>query len=274
MIKNTVLFFVVGILSSLSFAQEGTASKQVHLLDTTFVFPAINDFEHRVWMYLPKDYDRSTKNYPVLYMHDGQNLFDDSASYISEWAVDESLDDLFDKTGEGYIVVGIENAGEQRINEYTPWSNEKYGGGHGVQYMQFIVDHLKPYIDNRFRTKKDAANTALIGSSLGGLISFYGGLQYPNIFGKIGAFSTSFWFSEKVNGFIKEKVKKAEIKIYLIVGGQEGYNMDSSNQEAYELILEHGFSKDNIFFKIDPEGKHNEAYWKNAFPAAIKWLFQ
>jgi alpha-glucosidase len=274
MIKNTVLFFVVGILSSLSFAQEGTASKQVHLLDTTFVFPAINDFEHRVWMYLPKDYDRSTKNYPVLYMHDGQNLFDDSASYISEWAVDESLDDLFDKTGKGYIVVGIENAGEQRINEYTPWSNEKYGGGHGVQYMQFIVDHLKPYIDNRFRTKKDAANTALIGSSLGGLISFYGGLQYPNIFGKIGAFSTSFWFSEKVNGFIKEKVKKAEIKIYLIVGGQEGYNMDSSNQEAYELILEHGFSKDNIFFKIDPEGKHNEAYWKNAFPAAIKWLFQ
>lgn len=277
MLKKHFILYVFVLTVFVGFSQKSasksTANKQVQLLDTTFVVAGASSFNHKVWVYLPKNYAQNNKSYPVLYMQDGQNLFDKSTSYAGEWEVDESLDAIFDTTGRGFIVVGIENAHKDRINEYTPWAHEKYGGGQGDKYMNFLATSLKPYIDSRFRTKKSAKNTALIGSSLGGLISFYGGFEYPDVFGKIGAFSTSFWFSEKVGDFIKQKAKKSDVKLYLIVGKKEGYNMDVSNKEAYDLLLESGFNKKQLHFQIDPEGEHNEVYWKSAFPDAIKWLF-
>ena len=151
-------------------------------------------------------------------MHDGQNLFDAKTAYIGEWEVDETLNDLFKKTNKGFIVVGIENASEERINEYTPWPHEKYGGGKGTIYIDFIVNTLKPYIDSTYRTKPQQKYTGLIGSSLGGLISYYGALKYPEIFGKTGVLSASFWFSSEVENFTKTYGNIKNVKLFLLVG--------------------------------------------------------
>lgn len=191
-----------------------TKSDNVSLLEKEFMYGELIKISHKIWLYLPPNYTNSIKKFPVIYMHDGQNLFDDATSYIGEWKIDETLNELFKKTGKGFIVVGIENAGEQRINEYTPFKNEKYGGGKGNIYIDFLINEVKPYIDKNYRTKTNAKNTAIIGSSLGGLISFYGGLKYPIVFGKIGALSTSFWFSDEIYTFAEENGNQKKSKIF------------------------------------------------------------
>ena len=262
--------------SSLVFSQntsekKSTATSNVSLLKKEFVIPNLNAISHRVWIYLPPNYDNTSKKYPVIYMHDAQNLFDNATSYAGEWEVDEALNKLYEATGKGFIVVGIENGGEERINEYTPWKNEKYGGGKGAIYVDFIANTLKPYIDANYRTKQK--NTGLMGSSLGGLISFYGGLQYPKIFGKIGALSTSFWFSEKVVDFTQEKGNLKKLKLFLLVGGKEGDDMDKDTKKMEKLLLNTGFKTKNLKTKINPEGKHNEAFWSNEFLEVVTWLY-
>ncbi len=162
----------------------------------SFIIPQLNR-ERRIWMYLPPDYEVSNEAYPVVYMHDAQNLFDETTSYSGEWSVDETLDRLFKDKNLKLIVVGIDNGGEKRLDEYSPWKNEKYGGGEGDAYLDFVVNTLKPYIDNNFNTLKDKTNTAIIGSSMGGLISHYAALKYPEVFGKIGVYSPAFWFSPR-----------------------------------------------------------------------------
>jgi len=277
--KKFLLVFVILVLSfSFSFSQnaeerKSTASKNVSIIEKEFLIPELNTISHKIWVYLPPNYTKTSKKYPVIYMHDGQNLFDNATSYIGEWEVDETLNELFNKTGKGFIVVGIENAGEERINEYTPWENEKYGGGKGEIYINFLVNTLKPYIDATFRTKKSAKYTALVGSSLGGLISYYGGLKYPTIFGKIGAMSTSFWFSNKVENFTKEHGKTNKVKLYIYVGGKEGEDMVSGTEKTEKLLLETGFKSKNLKTTINPEGKHNETTWKSEFLAVVKWLY-
>ena len=255
-------------------AKTSTKSDNVSILKKEFIIKDLNDISHKVWLYLPPDYSSSNKNYPVIYIHDAQNLFDNATSFIGEWSVDETLNEYFSKTKKGFIVVAVENGGAKRIEEYTPWKHEKYGGGKGAIYVDFVVNELKPYIDNNYRTLKDTNSTAIIGSSLGGLISFYGGLKYPNIFGKIGALSTSFWFSDKVIDFAKEKGSLQNTKLYLLVGGQEGDSMVPDTENMQQLLLETGFNPENLKTKIVPEGKHNEAFWKSEFLEVITYLFE
>lgn len=266
------------LTSSVIFSQnadekKSTAASNVSLLKKEFVIPNLNAISHKVWIYLPTNYHKTSKKYPVIYMHDAQNLFDAATSFAGEWEVDETLNKLYEKTGKGFIVVGIENGGEERINEYTPWKNEKYGGGKGAIYVDFIAKTLKPYIDDNFRTKKQQRHTGLIGSSLGGLISYYGGLQYPKTFGKIGALSTSFWFSEKVVDFTQEKGNLKNVKLFLLVGGKEGDDTDKDTQKMEKLLLKTGFKPKNLKTKINPEGKHNEAFWRTEFLEVVTWLY-
>lgn len=279
MIKSLSCFIVFWCSISVIFGQntdtkKSTATKNVSILKKEFVIPNLNTISHKVWVYLPPNYAETTKRFPVIYMHDGQNLFDDATSYIGEWQVDETLNKLFKKTGKGFIVVGIENGGNERINEYTPWENKKYGGGKGAIYIDFIVNTLKPYMDANYRTKKQAKQTALIGSSLGGLISYYGGLKYPNVFGKIGALSTSFWFSNKVIDFTKKFGNTSKIKLYLYVGSKEGDTQESDTKNMKNLLLANGFPVKNLKIDINPNGKHNETAWKNEFLKVIKWLYK
>ncbi|MDP3945081.1 MAG: alpha/beta hydrolase-fold protein [Lutibacter sp.] len=272
-------FLIIALLNiSIVFSQntaekKSTAASNVSLLKKEFIIPSLNTISHKVWIYLPPNYDKSSKKYPVIYMHDAQNLFDNASSYAGEWEVDETLNKLYEKTGKGFIVVGIENGGEERINEYTPWKNEKYGGGKGGIYVDFIAKTLKPYIDANYRTKKQQKHTGLIGSSLGGLISYYGGLEYPKTFGKIGALSTSFWFSEKVVDFTLEKGNLKDTKLFLLVGGKEGDDTDKDTQKMEKLLLKTGFKPKNLNTKINPEGQHNEAFWRSEFLEAVSWLY-
>jgi predicted alpha/beta superfamily hydrolase len=197
-----------------------TCSANVHIIKEDFFIPQLNR-TRKVWIYLPPDYEKSKISYPVLYMHDGQNLFDDSTSYAGEWSVDESLNDLFKKTVKGFIVVGINHGDSLRIEELTPWKNEQYGGGKGAEYAKFVVETLKPFIDKNYRTLSDKENTGVMGSSLGGLISFYMGLKYPNTFGKAGVFSPSFWFSDECYKMAEKFNKAASLRMYILAGGKE-----------------------------------------------------
>ena len=250
-----------------------TKSANVSILQKTFVIDGLNDIAHKIWLYLPPDYTTSTEKYDVIYMHDGQNLFDNRTSFVGEWRIDETLNELYKNTGKSFIVVGIENGGEKRIEEYTPWTNEKYGGGKGTIYINFLVNELKPFIDKKYRTKPAAENTAIIGSSLGALISFYGGLKHPEVFGKIGALSPSFWFSNKVVKFAEENGNQKNTRLYLLAGDKEEAIMVTDTENMAERLLDIGFPSENIKTKIAPEGKHTESFWKAEFLEVITFLF-
>jgi len=250
-----------------------TASAQVKVLSDTFYIPQLNR-RRRIWLYLPKDYQNSNLSYPVLYMHDGQNLFDKKTSFSGEWGIDEALDSMYLKGDKGCIVVGIENGGAERLNEYSPWINSQYGGGQGDEYIDFIANTLKPYIDKHFRTLSDADNTGIMGSSMGGLISMYAGIEYPNIFGKIGAFSSSFWFSSDSYKQVTTDGVKPVSYIYLIAGAKEGGNQVGDLEKMYQTLLNAGAHNDQLLKLIHTDGQHSEWYWKREFPQAFKWLFE
>ncbi|MEN8704013.1 MAG: alpha/beta hydrolase-fold protein [Polaribacter sp.] len=253
--------------------QNSSRSKNVQVLKKEFIIKNLNTISHKVWVYLPPNYATSTKKFPVIYMHDAQNLFDDETSYAGEWNVDETLNSYFKTSKKGFIVVGVENGGEKRIEEYTPWSNKKYGGGKGAIYIDFLVNELKPYIDENYRTKTKSKHTAIIGSSLGGLISFYGGLKYPDVFGKIGALSPSFWFSNNSYAFASRNSNTKNTKLYLLIGDKEGGSMVSDTEKMEQLLLEKGFPKEKLKTKIVADGKHTESFWRDEFLETILFLY-
>jgi predicted alpha/beta superfamily hydrolase len=249
-------------------AQESTASKQVSTF--TIKAPQLKS-SRKIWLYLPKNYETSTKKYPVIYMHDAQNLFDAKTSFAGEWNVDEKLDSLCAQV----IVVGIENGGEKRLEELTPYKNEKYGGGNADKYLEFIVNTLKPEIDKKYRTKPNAKNTTIMGSSLGGLTSFYSVIKYPDVFGKAGVFSPAFWINRKdINDFMANS-KKLKTKIYFLCGDSEGD--DSSmikdlNNIEYLLNTNRCYCLHLNKKVIVKGGHHNEKLWRDGFVKAILWL--
>ncbi len=249
-----------------------TAASNVKIISTNFFIPQLNR-TRRIWMYFPPDYEISTSNYPVIYMHDGQNLFDAGTSFSGEWEVDETLNKLAAQGKSVPIVVGIDNGGSYRIAEYTPWPNTQYGGGDGDKYMEFIVETLKPFIDQNYRTLPDRENTALLGSSLGGLISHYGILKYQQVFGKAGLFSPSYWYSDSIWSFTHEQVKQYPSRIYQLCGTNESSGMVADMQRMNDSLVKSGYGQENIFNKIVSGGQHNEKLWKESFGEAYLWLF-
>jgi predicted alpha/beta superfamily hydrolase len=249
-----------------------TAAANVKIISTDFYMPQLNR-NRRIWMYFPPDYETSGLSYPVLYMHDGQNLFDASTAYSGEWEVDETLNTLAQEGKHVPLVVGIDNGGGDRIDEYTPWANSQYGGGDGEKYMQFIVETLKPYIDQNYRTLSGRENTGILGSSLGGLISHYGSLKYQDVFSKAGLFSPSYWFSDSVWGFTHSTGKQEEMRFYQLCGNSESAGMVGDMQRMNDSLLSIGFSQEKVFNKIVASGQHNEKLWREAFGDAYTWLF-
>ncbi len=249
-----------------------TAAENVHIVSNDFYIPQLNR-SRRVWIYLPPDYNNSNKSYPVLYMHDGQNLFDAQTSFAGEWEVDETLNSLAENDIKVPIVVGIDNGGIDRIDEYTPWSNPQYGGGDGDKYMLFLVETLKPYIDEHYRTLSDRNHTALMGSSLGGLISHYGVVKYQEVFSMAGIFSPSYWFSDSVYTFTEQTGKQHNVKFYLMCGDSEGETtVQDMNNMAY-LLVDAGFNNNNVITDVIAGGEHNEYLWRTQFQKAYLWLF-
>lgn len=250
-----------------------TANAQVQVLTDTFYMPQLNRYR-RIWLYLPPDYTTATaKRYPVIYMHDGQNLFDNLTAFAGEWQIDETLSQLHAQGNHGAIVVGINNGGSQRINEYSPWVNAQYGGGQGDEYVDFIVQTLKPWIDARYRTDSTRLGTAIGGSSMGGLISQYAAMQYQHVFSKAAVFSPSLWFSPSVYTQISQIGKQHPMRFYVLAGALESSNMVAQATQLQTDLLAAGFSSSEVQLVIKADGQHSEWFWRREFAAAYQWLF-
>jgi len=265
-VKHLLPLLLLLFLSNAN-AQESTASKQV----STFTVEAPQlKTTRKIWLYLPKNYSTSTKKYPVLYMHDAQNLFDAKTSFAGEWNIDEKLDSLNAQV----IVVGIENGGEHRLPELTPYKNAKYGGGQATKYLDFIVNTLKPEIDKKYRTKSNAKNTMIMGSSLGGLTSFYALLKYPTVFGKAGVFSPAFWINRDSIVGLAQDTKKLKSQIYFLCGDNEGDEDVIRDLNKIEYIVNTKRCQCEMLNKkvIVKGGQHNEKLWRDSFVKAYLWL--
>lgn len=253
-------------------SQASTANSQVTVLDTHMYMPQLNRYR-RIWIYLPQAYQTSSKPYPVLYLLDGQNVFDATTAYAGEWKVDETLHNIEENGKKTAIIVAIDNGGEHRANEYSPYIHEEYGGGEGSAFLEFIVKTLKPHIDQSFRTKPNAENTGIMGSSLGGLFAHYAHLQYPQTFGKVGMFSPSFWFSEKCfTNTVQNGNSEDNARLYMVSGLQE---IDSCQlaSKMYNTLTSIGYNHRQVIKKCSPDGEHAEWFWAREFEEAFLWLF-
>lgn len=263
-LKYLYLLLLALILNKLT--AQSTASKQV----TKFIIAAPQlDTLKTIWVYLPKGYENSEKVYPVIYMHDAQNLFDAETSYVGEWEVDEYLDTLTDNES---IIIGIEHGNEKRIDELTPYKHEKYGGGKGDAYLTFIKNTIKPYIDVMYRTKSEAEHTTIFGSSLGGLISFYAVLKYPETFGNAGVFSPSFWINPEVFDLVKTTDIPETSKFFFLAGTNEGETMIPKLEEMVALLKTKGIKATQFKTHKIEGGQHNEKFWSNNFSEAYQYL--
>ncbi|AWB67906.1 hypothetical protein C2869_16395 [Saccharobesus litoralis] len=253
----------------------------------------LNDFPMKslersgdIYIYLPNSYlHQPNRAYPVVYMLDGQNLFTEALSYSYEWQVDETLT----ATKLDIIVVGIAN-GAERWKEYNPWDSVNYMGksiqGTGNKTIQFIQQELKPYIDKNYRTRTEAENTALIGSSLGGLMALYAGIEHSDTFGKVAAFSPSFSFttfdaqtsldpakSNLISAAKQTKPNKDKNKIYFDVGEVEYGSFDLLDT-LYDSFVTAGYSPAQLKMVKDTKGRHCELDWAQRLPVALNWLFK
>jgi predicted alpha/beta superfamily hydrolase len=224
--------------------------------------------KRRIWVYLPGNYAFSEIRYPVLYMQDGQNLFDVKESFSEEWGIDEFLDSV----NFAGIVIGIDNGGETRILEYNPNDSETYGKGKGREYLEVLINILKPYVDNHFRTLPDRKNTAIAGSSMGGLISFYAGLYYPKVFGSIGVFSPSFWLVPELEAQIRNTKAKGHSRqrYYFYAGGMERDDLIEKLEGVQKLMKKKFRCKTEL--QVNKKGTHSERYWRQMFPGFYEWL--
>ncbi|HEU5053185.1 MAG TPA: alpha/beta hydrolase-fold protein [Hanamia sp.] len=247
-----------------------TASANVKIIDTAYYIPQLKR-KRRIWIYLPPDYKKSSKRYGVLYMHDGQNLFDAATSYSGEWGVDEYLDSIAKKNEKEVIVVGIDN-GPKRMSEYNPWEFENFGKGEGDQYVDFLVKNLKPFIDEHYRTLKNKENTFIAGSSMGGLISLYAVLKYPDVFGGAGIFSPAFWTASGIDSTVIADAKKVNSKLFFYAGGKEGDSMIPDMKRVEKEIKER--SKSPVKEIVDEKQHHNEAAWRKYFPDFYEWAVE
>jgi predicted alpha/beta superfamily hydrolase len=239
----------------------------VEVIDEGFFMPQLKR-SRRIWIYKPNGYYKTTKRYPVVYMHDGQNLFDEATAFGEEWGIDETLNGMLAEC----IIVGIDNS-EYRMTEYNFNDNNEFGKGEGKHYIQFIVETLKPVIDINFRTKPQRGYTHIAGSSMGGLISLYGAIHFPETFGGAGIFSPSLWITPDFEKEILAKAKrnkKYQQHFYFYGGAREGNFMVEYIQQVANLLKKH--ENYSVDVEIDPLGEHNEYYWRNKFPDYYKWL--
>jgi predicted alpha/beta superfamily hydrolase len=248
-----------------------TARPNVQVLADRFTIPSLQR-ERTIRLYLPPSYaTQPSKRYPVLYLHDGQNLFDDATAYAGEWGVDEALNALATSTGFEAIVVGIDNGGVKRMNELNPWPHERFGVGEGEAYLNFIVQTIKPHIDARFRTRSDAASTLIGGSSMGGLISHAGIVRHPSVFSKALVFSPSYWTAPAMAVLAEQQPLPRSARVYFYAGGQESESMAPLAERMHALVQGQGTA---TTLRVVAEAKHNEAAWRAEFERAVRWLFE
>ena len=242
--------------------------------------------DRNVIVYLPPGYDEEKqRSYSVLYLHDGQNLFDGATSFIpgQEWRADEAAEALIARGKiEPLIIVGVYNTGKDRIDEYTPVTDPKYkAGGKADLYGRLLVEELKPFIDKTYRTKKDAAHTGLGGSSLGGLVSMYLGLKYPNVFGRLAVVSPSVWWAKNhIVRYVESQKKKPPLRVWLDIGTKEGRDAAEAQTTVdgarllKETLIKKGWKSGKDLKYFEAQGaEHNERAWAARVEQILEFLF-
>jgi predicted alpha/beta superfamily hydrolase len=223
-------------------------------------------------VYLPPSYDTGVRRYPVVYVQDGQNLTDPETAFAGTWQLDRALDDLA-RFGLEVIVVGVHNT-ERRLAEYSPFPDVKHGGGAGDRYLAFLVDTLKPRIDRLFRTRPTRRETAIAGSSMGGLISLFGWLRRPDIFGGAAALSPSLWYGRQALIDFVESAKLPGGRLYLDVGTAEGAAALRDVRAMRARLRRRGLAPARFAYKEDRGGRHDEAAWSRRIGPALRFLFR
>jgi predicted alpha/beta superfamily hydrolase len=206
-------------------------------------------------------------------MHDGQNLFDVATSFGGEWEVDQTLESA-SADGLEAIVVGIPNAGTERLDEYSPFVDEKHqAGGRGDAYLDFVVGTVKPLIDRDFRTLPERGCTGVAGSSMGGLISLYAFFRHPQVFGFAGIMSPALWFGQRqIYDFVRDAAYVPG-RIYVDVGTREGREELTDVRRLRDLLIEKGYTKGKDFlYVVEMGGAHNEAAWARRLRKELTFL--
>ena len=229
----------------------------------------------RLRIYLPPSYaTQSTRRYPVIYLHDGQSLFDEATAFQNkEWGVDETLDNLAARDGFEAIAVGIDNDEELRDLEFNPWDHDHLRRGDGFAYLRDLVETIKPAVDARYRTRPEASHTALIGSSMGGLITHAGLHRHAQVFGLGGVLSPAFWVSPlAVLSMSTAEPLRASQRIFVYAGGHEGLgNMDQVARIYVEQLRGQTAARELLIW---PEADHDVAVWRKVLPQVLRYLFQ
>jgi predicted alpha/beta superfamily hydrolase len=242
-----------------------------------------------ILIHLPPGAFTSGRRYPVLYMHDGQNLFDAATGFSGEWQVDETLAILATESLE-LIVVGIPNGGDIRYVEYTPYPGRRGrfpDGGLGRAYLRWVVATVKPAIDSAFPTRTDRESTGIMGSSLGGLISLWAAVEHGSTFGRVGAMSPAFPGGQGVILGPLRRLEIRPIRIYIDAGGREGSHAPTPEEarrwsagfmydarRVRDALVTSGL-RESIDLRLveDPEAIHHETAWAGRFPDALRFLF-
>jgi len=227
-------------------------------------------------VYTPASYARGTARYPVIYMHDGQNLFDAATSFAGDWGLKTALA-WASRRGLEAIVVGIPNMGAARIDEYTPFVDPKVGGGGGDRYLNYLINTVKPLVDARFRTLPDRTHTGIAGSSLGGLISLYAYFRYPSVFGFAAALSPALWFANAAILDVAEQATRApgDGRLYFDVGLPEGDTHVRLARRLRDVLLAKGYEPQRDLRWVEDEaGRHHESAWGRRFRRALPFLLR
>jgi predicted alpha/beta superfamily hydrolase len=230
-------------------------------------------------VYLPPGYDAQPfTRFPVLYLHDGQNLFDRATAFGGvDWNVHGAADRLI-TAGEvsPLIIVGIYNTGKSRIHEYTPTKAPKLGGGRADRYAKFLIQEVMPFIQCEYRILTDSRVTGIGGSSLGGLVSLYLGLKFPNVFGEIAALSPSVWWNQRM--ILRFAAATAPVQprpsIWLDIGTKEGPRIVPDVEQFRDILLKKGWRLgEDLHYERVEGGEHNEAAWAQRIGRVLQFLY-
>jgi predicted alpha/beta superfamily hydrolase len=291
------LGFIVGIAASFALAaysgwrihqwrkaDEEKRLRKIHTLTGTVKqFPDFHSeilgVDRRVWVYLPPMYeDDPERRFPVLYMHDGQNVFDGATAFLpgKEWEADETAERLIQEGRiEPLIIVAVDNGGEARTDEYTPTPDRRGQGGSLGQYGRMLVEEVKPWVDETFRTRPGREDTGIAGSSYGGLASLWIGLTYPDVFGKIAALSTSAGRDDRhIVRFVESLPGKPDTRVWTDIGTDEDRGAVADARALRDALVAKGWVEGQDLRHVEAEGAaHNEPAWAERLPAVLEFLY-
>ena len=232
-----------------------------------------------ILVFLPPGFDAAAgRRYPVLYMHDGQNLFDRATAFGgAEWQVDETAHRLIEEGAiEPLIIVGIYNTGAHRVEEYTPVPDAEHPeGGKADDYGRMLVEELKPFIDATYPSRPDAASTGLAGSSLGGLVTMHLALRHPEVFGRLAILSPSVWWGDRaIVREVEALPAKTATRIWLDVGAKEGEQVAADARTLCAALVAKGWVEgEDLAYREVPDGEHNERSWAARIADVLQFLY-